>query len=409
MRDVFEEQQLDRRRTARWVVAILAGLVVLAVARPSTAKTIGVLGGLILMVIIHEAGHYLVAKRAGMKVTEFFAGFGPRVWSTRKGETEYGFKALPLGGYVKIIGMNNLEEVAPEDEARTYRAKAYRWRAATAVAGPLMNVLAAVLLFFLVFAFAGYYQYDTRIHSVQADSAAASVRHRSRRPPRSRSRACRSPTGRTCPTPCDRSPAQTVEVVYQPDGTDTTAVGAGDDRQGRPTAGACSASRPTTATSTCPCLGAVPKSFDATWTAHLEHRPGRSARSSGTSAATLSGLFSDRQGRRRRRPTTTASRRRSASTTSPARRSTTGSPPCSACWRSSTSRWRCSTCCRCRPSTAGCSPSPPTRSWRRSCGGGPSASTWPRSCRWRPASSPCCCSSSCRRCYLDIARPTKPL
>ena len=55
-----------------------------------------------------------------MKVTEYFLGFGPRLWSVRKGETEYGVKAIPAGGYVKIIGMNNLDQVPPEDEpART--------------------------------------------------------------------------------------------------------------------------------------------------------------------------------------------------------------------------------------------------------------------------------------------------
>jgi len=62
-----------------------------------------------------------MAKRAGMKVTEFFLGFGPRLWSVQKGETEYGIKAIPAGAYVRIIGMHNLEEVAPEDEDRTYR------------------------------------------------------------------------------------------------------------------------------------------------------------------------------------------------------------------------------------------------------------------------------------------------
>ena len=60
-----------------------------------------------------------------MKVTEFFVGFGPRLWSVQRGETEYGIKAIPLGGYCKIIGMTNLEEVAPEDEPRAYRSKAY--------------------------------------------------------------------------------------------------------------------------------------------------------------------------------------------------------------------------------------------------------------------------------------------
>ncbi len=73
------------------------------------------------MIFLHELGHFLTAKRAGMKVTEFFLGFGPRLWSFQRGETEYGVKAIPAGAYVRIIGMNNLEEVPPEDEARTYR------------------------------------------------------------------------------------------------------------------------------------------------------------------------------------------------------------------------------------------------------------------------------------------------
>jgi regulator of sigma E protease len=265
MRDVFEEQQLDSRRTGRWVVAILAAVVVLAVARPSTAKTIGVLGGLVLMVIIHEAGHYLVAKRAGMKVTEFFAGFGPRIWSTSRGETEYGFKALPLGGYVKIVGMNNLEEVDPEDESRTFRAKSYRWRAATAIAGPLMNVLAAVLLFFLVFAFAGYYEYDTSIHSVQADSAADSIGIG----PGDRLLSIDGvPIERWQDVPDTVQPlaGRTVTVVYQPDGTTGTRsvlVTIGEDSSGRGLLGVTPEDRHVDVS----VFRAVPKSFDATWTA----------------------------------------------------------------------------------------------------------------------------------------------
>ena len=77
------------------------------------------------MLFVHELGHFLAARRAGMKVTEFFLGFGPRIWSFRRGETEYGLKAIPLGAYVRIIGMNNLEDVDPADEPRTYRAKGY--------------------------------------------------------------------------------------------------------------------------------------------------------------------------------------------------------------------------------------------------------------------------------------------
>ena len=66
--------------------------------------------------MLHEAAHFFAAKRSGMKVTEFFVGFGPRIWSFTRGETEYGIKAVILGGYCRIIGMTNLEEVAPEDE-----------------------------------------------------------------------------------------------------------------------------------------------------------------------------------------------------------------------------------------------------------------------------------------------------
>src|SRR6478672_11944678 len=78
---------------------------------------------LVLVIIIHEGGHYTFAKLFGMKVEEFFLGFGPRLWSTRRGETEYGVKAVPLGGYVRIAGMNPFEETAPADLPRTYGAK----------------------------------------------------------------------------------------------------------------------------------------------------------------------------------------------------------------------------------------------------------------------------------------------
>ena len=60
-----------------------------------------------------------------MLVTEFFIGFGPRIWSFRRGETEYGLKAIPAGAYVKIIGMSNMEEVDPALESRTYRQKSF--------------------------------------------------------------------------------------------------------------------------------------------------------------------------------------------------------------------------------------------------------------------------------------------
>lgn len=102
---------------------------------------------IIVFVTAHEAGHFLAAKAVGMKATEFFFGFGPKLWSFRRGETEYGVKLLPLGGYVRIIGMNPMEEVAPEDLGRTYREKRFWEKSVVVLAGVGMNFLIAFLLF----------------------------------------------------------------------------------------------------------------------------------------------------------------------------------------------------------------------------------------------------------------------
>ncbi len=74
------------------------------------------------MVMGHEFGHFITAKRSGMKVTDFFVGFGPVLWSTTRGETRYGIRALLLGGYVKVPGMTWYDEIEPEEESRTYRS-----------------------------------------------------------------------------------------------------------------------------------------------------------------------------------------------------------------------------------------------------------------------------------------------
>ncbi len=107
----------EGRRAALTVVLLVAGTILLAFVRPRMAGTIAVFAAIILMIMLHELGHFLTAKWAGMKVTEFFLGFGPRLWSFRRGETEYGVKAIPAGGYVKIIGMNNLERGRPRRRA----------------------------------------------------------------------------------------------------------------------------------------------------------------------------------------------------------------------------------------------------------------------------------------------------
>jgi RIP metalloprotease RseP len=107
--------------------------------------------GLLVSVTLHELGHFLTARQADMKVTEFFFGFGPRIWSTRRGEVEYGVKALPFGAYVRIIGMNDLEEVDPADEGRTYREKSYWARLRVVLAGPFMNFAIGFLVLIVLY------------------------------------------------------------------------------------------------------------------------------------------------------------------------------------------------------------------------------------------------------------------
>ena len=103
--------------------------------------------GFIAILMIHEGGHLVAAKAFGMKVTKYFLGFGLTLWSFQRGETEYGIKAIPAGGYVRIIGMNPLEEVSPEDEGRTYMAKPFWQKSVVVMAGIATHfVLAFVLL-----------------------------------------------------------------------------------------------------------------------------------------------------------------------------------------------------------------------------------------------------------------------
>lgn len=110
----------------------------------------------VVMIFLHELGHYLTAKRTGMKVTEFFLFFGPEIFSFQRGETRYGIKTIPAGAYVRIIGMNNLDEVAdPADEPRTYRSKSYPKRMLVITAGSAMHFVQAALLLVLFFSFYG--------------------------------------------------------------------------------------------------------------------------------------------------------------------------------------------------------------------------------------------------------------
>jgi membrane-associated protease RseP (regulator of RpoE activity) len=104
---------------------------------------------LLFSVMLHETGHFVLAKKFGMKCTRYFVGFGPTLWSTQRGETEYGIKALPFGGFVKIIGMHSLDDVDdPADEPRSFRRQPGWQRILVLCAGSFMHFVLAFLLIF---------------------------------------------------------------------------------------------------------------------------------------------------------------------------------------------------------------------------------------------------------------------
>src|SRR5690606_34030739 len=133
------------RRSGGLRLALLAAFFVAVGARFGWSALV-IIAGLLVMIFLHELGHYVTARWSGMKVTEFFIGFGPKIWSFRRGETEYGLKVVPLGAYVRIIGMNNLDEVAPADEPRTYRRQSFPRRLLVVSAGSLMHFAQAFVL-----------------------------------------------------------------------------------------------------------------------------------------------------------------------------------------------------------------------------------------------------------------------
>lgn len=143
-----EDELVGGWRGALGVAAVIGLFVLLAVAN---VWWFLFAVGILVAIFLHELGHYLTARWTGMKATQFFLGFGPRVWSFRRGETEYGLRLLPLGAFVRIIGMNSMDEVPDGDESRTYRSKSYPRRLLVISAGSIMHVIQAVLLLFVVY------------------------------------------------------------------------------------------------------------------------------------------------------------------------------------------------------------------------------------------------------------------
>jgi len=128
--------------------------------------------GFCFLIMIHEAGHFFAAKATGMRVERFFLFFGPTIWSFKRGETEYGVKAIPLGGYVKISGMNPEENVPPEHAENAYFRKPVWKRIVVVAAGPLVNIVLAFLILFVVFAACGKPEITQRVAKVEPGPAA---------------------------------------------------------------------------------------------------------------------------------------------------------------------------------------------------------------------------------------------
>lgn len=130
-----------------WGGITLASIALLWILASSALWLLAFIG---LIVLTHEGGHLVAARRAGMEPTEFFWGFGPEIVGFDIGKCRYGIKAIFLGGYVKLWGMTPTSEL-PEgvEEAGTYRAASHGGRLATILAGPGVNIASAVVVFFL--------------------------------------------------------------------------------------------------------------------------------------------------------------------------------------------------------------------------------------------------------------------
>jgi membrane-associated protease RseP (regulator of RpoE activity) len=150
----------QRRRTTgsaaqlwMWILVVAVVVTLIVIDRQHLAFLFGVLVFVVALftsVMLHEFGHFATAKRFGMRVTQFFIGFGRTLWSTFRGETEYGVKVLPFGGFVKITGMTSVEEIDVADEPRSFRNQPGWQRIIVLAAGSFMHFVLALFLFFLL-------------------------------------------------------------------------------------------------------------------------------------------------------------------------------------------------------------------------------------------------------------------
>jgi regulator of sigma E protease len=133
--------------------------------------------GFAALIILHEAGHFVAAKAVGMRVERFSLFFGPMLIKRRWGETEYGIAAIPLGGYVKISGMNPEEELPPEVVPRAYYNQPVWKRIVVIGAGPAVNLLIAFVIAWGLFLNVGQLAVTSQVASIEHGSAAVGILH----------------------------------------------------------------------------------------------------------------------------------------------------------------------------------------------------------------------------------------
>ncbi len=125
-----------------------------------------------VLIFVHEIGHFLAAKYCGVKVLKFSLGFGPKLIGRKWGETEYLVSVFPLGGYVKLLGESEMEEMADEDRRRCFAAQSVWRRIAIVAAGPLFNFLLAIVIFAIIY-MAGLPVLSAKLGGIQEGSPAA--------------------------------------------------------------------------------------------------------------------------------------------------------------------------------------------------------------------------------------------
>ena len=130
---------------------------------------------LLLSVMVHEFGHFITARRYGMKVSEFIVGFGKRIWSVQRGETEFGFKAIPAGGYCKIEGMTPNDQMPEGQEHRAFYKASSGKKLVVLGAGSFLHFVLGYLLLFVLFAGVGTYQNLPVIGAIVPNTAAQSA------------------------------------------------------------------------------------------------------------------------------------------------------------------------------------------------------------------------------------------